>query len=89
MRYLPICEVVDGQTFGGVEEMTPHRTLHETQMMSVGEAAEYLGVSAASVRHWSDEGRLPVYRTPGNQRRFRRTDLKSFISSMRGFGASG
>ena len=69
--------------------MSLHRAPHGTQMMSVSEAAEYLGVSAASVRHWSDAGRLTVYRTPGNQRRFRRTDLQSFISSMRGFRSSG
>lgn len=65
--------------------MTPHRMLFEAQMLSVSEAAEYLGVSVSSVRQWSDTGRLPVYRTPGNQRRFKRIDLKSFISSMRGF----
>ena len=37
--------------------------------LNVGQAAEYLGVSAASLRNWSDQGKVPVYRTPGGQRR--------------------
>ncbi len=32
--------------------------------LNVGQAAEYLGVSAASLRNWSDQGKVPVYRTP-------------------------
>jgi DNA repair protein RadD len=52
-------------------------------MLKIGEAARYLGVSAASVRLWSNRGLLPAYRTPGGQRRFDRADLDSFIHSMR------
>ena len=40
--------------------------------MNVGQAAAYLGVSAASLRSWSNQGLVPVYRTPGGQRRSRR-----------------
>jgi excisionase family DNA binding protein len=49
--------------------------------LNVGQAAEYLGVSPASLRNWSDQGRLPVYRTPGGQRRYRLTDLEEFLNS--------
>jgi excisionase family DNA binding protein len=49
--------------------------------LNVGQAAEYLGVSAASLRNWSDQGRLPVYRTPGGQRRYRLNDLDEFLDS--------
>lgn len=51
--------------------------------LNVGQAAEYLGVSAASLRNWSDQGKVPVYRTPGGQRRYRVTDLDKFIESWR------
>jgi excisionase family DNA binding protein len=51
--------------------------------LNVGQAAEYLGVSPASLRNWSDQGRLPVYRTPGGQRRFRLSDLDDFLDSWR------
>lgn len=49
----------------------------------MGQAAEFLGVSAASLRVWSDQGRLTVYRTPGGQRRYRVEDLEQFIESLR------
>ena len=53
------------------------------RLLNVGEAATYLGVSAASLRSWSDKGLVPVYRTPGGQRRYSRDDLDRFIESMR------
>ena len=55
----------------------------ETNFWNVGTAAAFLGVSAASLRQWSDDGRVRVYRTPGGQRRYRPTDLEAFIASMR------
>jgi excisionase family DNA binding protein len=51
--------------------------------MNVGQAASYLGVSAASLRNWSNRGLVPVYRTPGGQRRYDATDLDEFMHSMR------
>jgi excisionase family DNA binding protein len=53
------------------------------RFLNVSEAADFLGVSAASLRKWSDQGLLPVYRTPGGQRRYSPTDLEEFLSSMR------
>jgi excisionase family DNA binding protein len=53
------------------------------KFMNVGQAATYLGVSAASLRNWSNRGLVPVYRTPGGQRRFDATDLDDFMHSMR------
>ena len=45
------------------------------RLLNVGQAAEYLGVSAASLRKWSNDGLVPTYRTPGGQRRYARDDL--------------
>ena len=53
------------------------------RFMNVSEAAEFLGVSAASLRKWSDQGIVPVYRTPGGQRRYSSEDLEQFLASMR------
>ena len=53
------------------------------RFLNVSEAASYLGVSAASLRKWSDDGLVPVYRTPGGQRRYSPTDLEEFLASMR------
>lgn len=53
------------------------------RFFNVSDAAEFLGVSAASLRKWSDQGLVPVYRTPGGQRRYSAADLEEFLSSMR------
>jgi excisionase family DNA binding protein len=53
------------------------------RFLNVSEAAEFLGVSAASLRKWSDQGIVPVYRTPGGQRRYASEDLDQFLASMR------
>jgi DNA repair protein RadD len=54
-----------------------------TRFLNVGQAAEYLGVSAASLRNWSNQGLVATYRTPGGQRRYDRADLDAFMHSMR------
>jgi len=46
------------------------------------QAAEYLGVSLATIRRWTDAGHVACYRTPGGQRRFSRAQLDRFIASM-------
>ena len=48
------------------------------RFLNVSEAAGFLGVSAASLRKWSDEV-VPVYRTPGGQRRYAPGDLEEFL----------
>jgi excisionase family DNA binding protein len=53
------------------------------RFLNVSEAADFLGVSAASLRKWSDQGLVPVYRTPGGQRRYSPADLEDFLTSMR------
>jgi excisionase family DNA binding protein len=53
------------------------------RFLNVGEASSYVGVSRASLRRWSNEGRIPVYRTPGGQRRYSLRDLDAFIRSMK------
>ncbi len=58
------------------------------RFLNVSEAADSLGVSAASLRKWSDQGLLPVYRTPGGQRRYDPTDVDQFLASMRQPAAS-
>jgi excisionase family DNA binding protein len=55
----------------------------QARLLNVGRAAAYLGVSAASLRKWSNDGLVPVYRTPGGQRRYSVSDLDEFMRSMR------
>jgi excisionase family DNA binding protein len=50
------------------------------------QAANYLGVSLATIRRWSDARHLDCYRTPGGQRRFSREQLDLFVESLHGSG---
>lgn len=49
----------------------------EPEWINLSEAAELLGVHPATVRAWGDKGELPMQRTPGGHRRFRRTDVEA------------
>jgi len=49
--------------------------------LTLGQAARYLGVAQSTIRKWSDSGRVPVFKTPGRHRRYRRGDLDSFLES--------
>ncbi len=51
-----------------------------SEWVSLGEAAEILGVHPTTVRSWADSGELPSKRTPGGHRRFRRQDLDQWIT---------
>lgn len=46
--------------------------------LSLTAAAEILGVHPDTLRAWADQGGVPHWRTPGGQRRFRRSDLEQF-----------
>ncbi len=49
------------------------------RMLTVGQAADYIGVSPSSIRKWSDRGLIQAYRTPGGDRRFSIDDLDELI----------
>jgi excisionase family DNA binding protein len=46
--------------------------------LSLSQAAELLGVHPTTVRTWADQGSLPVQRTQGGHRRFRRADMEQW-----------
>lgn len=47
-------------------------------LISLSKAAQLLGVHPSTVRLWSDQGKLPVYRTSGGHRRFRSGEVESW-----------
>jgi len=51
--------------------------------LSLSEVAGRLGVHPSTVRSWSDQGHLPVHRTQGGHRRFRRIDVDLWIQTHR------
>ena len=51
----------------------------EPDWLTLGQGAKYLGVAQSTIRKWSDQGRLPAFYTPGGHRRYRRSDLDTFL----------
>lgn len=49
-----------------------------SDILTPREVAERLGVSPITVRHWANQGWLPVLRTAGRHRRFRKADVDRF-----------
>src|SRR5437764_13974829 len=61
--------------------MTPRRG--DPDWVGLAEASHMLGVSPATVRRWSDAGRLRVFTTPGGHRRFSRSALERLLPADR------
>ena len=51
------------------------------EWLSLSEIAEILGVHPSTVRSWSDQGRMPVHRTQGGHRRYRRSEIELWMQS--------
>jgi excisionase family DNA binding protein len=51
----------------------------ESDWLTLGQAAKFLGVAQSTIRKWSDQGRVPAFYTPGGHRRYRRHDLELFL----------
>jgi excisionase family DNA binding protein len=51
----------------------------DSEWLTLGQAARFLGVAQSTIRKWSDQGKVPAFYTPGGHRRYRRTDLEVFL----------
>jgi excisionase family DNA binding protein len=58
-------------------------TRRERDWLGLSEASRLLGVSPATLRRWSDAGRLRVFTTPGGHRRFSRDALQRLLPAER------
>lgn len=61
----------------------PSRTDEQSEWLTLGQAAKYLGVAQSTLRKWCDAKRVPAFTTPGSHRRFRRGDLDEFVDQSR------
>lgn len=53
-------------------------------MLTVARAAEYLGVSASTLRNWDRQGKLLATRHPVNSYRlYRKADLDTILNALR------
>ena len=51
--------------------------------LALGEASRILGITPATLRRWADDGRVPVFTTPGGHRRFTRTAIAAMLPAPR------
>jgi excisionase family DNA binding protein len=59
------------------------RQLADRDWVGLSEASRLLGISPATLRRWSDAGRLRVYTTPGGHRRFSQAALERLLPADR------
>ena len=69
--------------------MTEKRSSTRDLFLSMGKACEVLGVSEATLRHWTDEGRVKAFVTPGGHRRYSEHELKRFAKDHQFAQTSG
>ncbi len=55
--------------------------MNQEPLVSISEASHILGVSEASLRQWTDEGKMKAFITPGGHRRYSKAELKKFMGS--------
>lgn len=48
----------------------------DKSFLSIGSAAEFLGVSIDTLRRWEKKGKINVYRSPGGHRYFKKEELR-------------
>ncbi len=54
----------------------------ESEWLTTGQAAQYLGVSIATIRRWAKAGQIPHYRI-GTTRRFKTQELEVWLSERK------
>ena len=61
--------------------LAPFHRYYENPTLSLEQTAVILGVCPTTVRRYTNKGLLRHFRTKGNQRRFRLSDLVEFMDS--------
>jgi excisionase family DNA binding protein len=69
--------------------MMPHRQNVSIpgEWLGLSDVARLLGVHPSTVRNWSDRGFLPVHRTQGGHRRYRRSEVELWIQARQSNGS--
>lgn len=59
----------------------------EDKLLTVAEASKIAGVSTESIRRWTNSGKLKTYRSGGNHRRIKTSDLMRLIDKQSNYVA--
>jgi len=70
---------------GGMKVSESSRKIEDyPEWLSLGQAAELLGVHNMTLRRWSDSGQFPCYRTAGGHRRYAIAEVKAYLERQKG-----
>ena len=59
--------------------MQDDTTQHNLDLISIGDASEYLGISIDTLRRWEKKGRITPMRSPGGHRYFSKRELDNLF----------
>lgn len=59
-----------------------HNLIYREPILSISEAAEYVGVFVLTLRLWEKKGFIKSFRTPGGHRRYKKCDLDKIIGNQ-------
>ncbi|MDY7038053.1 MAG: helix-turn-helix domain-containing protein [Thermodesulfobacteriota bacterium] len=51
-------------------------------LLTIGQASKMLGVSEATLRQWTDEGKIKAFITPGGHRRYAESEVRNLIGAQ-------
>ena len=54
--------------------------MRQESLVSISEASQILGVSEASLRQWTNDGKIKAFVTPGGHRRYLKEELKKLLT---------
>ena len=54
--------------------------MQDDKILSISEAAKYIGVFTLTLRNWEKKGKIKAFRTLGGHRRFRQSDLDHILN---------
>jgi excisionase family DNA binding protein len=63
--------------------MTAGQDSKGSSSLGIGQACKLLGVSEATLRHWTDEGKIKAFITPGGHRRYLESEIRNFMGAKR------
>ena len=61
--------------------MPASQSSNHVSFISISQASRKLGVSEATLRQWTDEGKIRAFITPGGHRRYADSELRQFIGT--------
>lgn len=72
------------QTTGVATRKMPTKQLRNHHpSLTISQARKILGVSEATLRHWTDEGKIGAFITPGGHRRYAESEVRDFMGAQR------